>query len=342
MLCVNLISGGVTMMRVFDLNRAPILFFTLLLGPFGFLLYLIVGVVVGRYSGDDHQGESVLGQRGVVTMNTALRYSRIQSSRVMKELLDPNKVLYIVAVAHFVLFLGMLALAPFDSRTVLGINPWIKPMKFALSIALFTASMAWLLSELPSSERSKAVVSWGIAVAMIVEMALIALQAARGVPSHFNNSSPFNGIVFGVMGVMITLNTALVGYVAYQFYRMRPPLPAAHLWGIRLGLTIFILASLEGFAMVGRMSHAVGVADGGSGLPFVNWSTEGGDLRIAHFIGMHALQVLPLVGYLLSQPTVAPRMARPVTWFWVVALGYGVVALLLFLYALAGQPLIWL
>jgi hypothetical protein len=175
---------------------------------------------------------------------------------------------------------------------------------------------------------------------MLVEMVLITLQAARGVPSHFNETSPFNAAVFAVMGVMIVGNTALAAYVALQFYRTRPALPAPFLWGIRLGLTLFILASLEGFAMVSRMSHAVGVADGGPGLPFVNWSTEGGDLRIAHFIGLHALQVIPFVGYLLSRPGLTARLARPVRWLWVVAIGYAAVSLVLFLQALLGHPLL--
>jgi hypothetical protein len=205
---------------------------------------------------------------------------------------------------------------------------------------LFTATIACLLPELPGSERSKQFVIWGIAVAMIVEMALIALQAARGVPSHFNNSSPFDGALFAIMGAMITLNTALVAFITLQWYRMRPALPAAYLWGIRLRLTIFVLASLEGFPMVGRMSHAVGVADGGPGLSLVNWSTEGGDLRIAHFVGMHGLQVLPLVGYLLSRAGVTGRVVNPLTWLWVFAIGYGMVSLLLFLRGLAGQPLL--
>jgi hypothetical protein len=272
-------------------------------------------------------------------MSTMLSHAPVKISDMIKEVSKRNRVLFTVAVGHVALFLAMLVVASFDARTVLGINPWIKPMKFALSIAVFTASMAWLLYKLQSSERSKRVVTWGIAVAMIVEMALIGLQAARGVPSHFNNSSPFNVAVFATMGVMIVLNTALVGYVTMQFYRTRAALPDAYLWGIRLGLTIFVLASLEGFVMVGRLSHAVGLADGGPGLPCVNWSTQGGDLRIAHFIGMHALQVIPFVGYLLSRPSVAARLSRPLAWLWGFALTYGTVAVLLFLQALAGRPL---
>jgi uncharacterized membrane protein (UPF0136 family) len=258
----------------------------------------------------------------------------------LHDLAERNRVLFAVAAAHLILFLGLLAVAPFDPRSVTGINPWIKPMKFALSIAIYTATIAWFLGYLPITLRAEQRVSWGVAIAMLVEMALIALQAARGVPSHFNNSSPFNAAVFAVMGVMIVGNTALAAYVTWQFYRTQPALPAPLLWGIRLGMTLFVLASLEGFAMVGRMSHAVGVADGGPGLPFVNWSTAGGDLRIAHFIGMHALQVIPFVGYLLSRPALTARWARPVTWLWVFAMGYAALSLGLFLQALLGQPLL--
>jgi uncharacterized membrane protein (UPF0136 family) len=258
----------------------------------------------------------------------------------LHDLDDRNRVLFGVAAAHLILFLGMLVVAPFDPRSVTGINPWIKPMKFALSIAIYTATIAWFLGYLPITLRAKQSVSWGIAIAMLVEMALIVIQAARGVPSHFNETSPFNAAVFAAMGVMIVGNTALAAYVTWQFYRTQPALPAPFLWGIRLGLTVFVLASLEGFAMVGRMSHAVGVADGGPGLPFVNWSTEGGDLRIAHFIGLHALQVIPFIGYLMSRPGLTARLAHRVMWLWVFAMGYAAVSLLLFLQALLGHPLL--
>src|SRR5919201_4643975 len=180
-------------------------------------------------------------------MSTVLSQAPMDTSRVIREIFTRNRVLFTVVIAHVALFLAMLVVAPFDTRMVLGINPSVKPMKFALSIAVFTASIAWVLSELPSSTRSKQIVTWGIAVAMIVEMALITLQAARGVTSHFNTSSPFNVVVFAIMGMMIIVNTMLVAYVTMQFYRARPLLPAAYLWGIRLGLTMFILASLEGF-----------------------------------------------------------------------------------------------
>lgn len=51
------------------------------------------------------------------------------------------------------------------------------------------------------------------------------------------------------------------------------------------------------------MSHTIGGPDGGAGIPILNWSKKFGDPRIAHFIGMHALQVLPVLSYYLLRNT---------------------------------------
>ena len=166
------------------------------------------------------------------------------------------------------------------------------------------------------------------------------MQAARGVTSHFNKTTPFDIAVFAVMGAAIAFNILVAAYVALKFWRTDAQIPAPYLWGIRIGLTIFVLASLEGFAMVGHSAHSVGVADGGAGLPVVNWSTEGGDLRVAHFFGMHALQVLPLLGYLLSSRRAAPTTRSAVRWVQAAGVGYALIALLLFVWAMSGRPLV--
>ena len=251
---------------------------------------------------------------------------------------DP--LLFWVSVGHLLLLAIMLAVAPFDSRTVLGINPWIKPIKFALAGAVYTSTIGWLLYHLPTSEKAKLRVRQLVALTLVTETALVTLQAARGVPSHFNISSLVNLGILGIMGLMIVINTIVVTYMAIRFWRTKPDIPAPYLWGIRLGLLIFLLASLEGVVMVSLMSHSVGIADGGPGLPLINWSTKGGDLRIAHFIGLHALQVLPLIGYLFSLPEVVKRLKNSVPWVWATGVLYGGVALLLFLQALAGRPLL--
>jgi hypothetical protein len=75
----------------------------------------------------------------------------------------------------------------------------------------------------------------------------------------------------------------------------------SYIWGIRLGILFFVLFALEGGIMASALRHTVGGDDGGRGLPVVNWSREHGDLRIAHFLGMHTLQLFPLFGYYIAK-----------------------------------------
>ncbi len=93
-----------------------------------------------------------------------------------------------------------------------------------------------------------------------------------------------------------------------------------------------------GFVMSAVGSHAVGVPDGGPGLPFVGWSTIGGDLRVGHFVGLHALQVLPLLAALVAQRGLpeAARVRAVVS----VAAGYLGLVLLLTWQALRAQPVL--
>lgn len=251
---------------------------------------------------------------------------------------DP--LLFWAGAAPLLLVPLMAAAATFDERLVTGVNPWIKPIKFTVAGAVYLLTLAWFMADVPASAKARRRVSKVVAFSMLAELALVTMQAARGTASHFNDRAPFDAAVFGLMGLLIMVNTVAVGYVTWRFWRADAQLPAPYLWGLRLGLLFFILAGLEGFAMVRLMSHSVGVADGGPGLPFLNWSTRGGDLRVAHFVGMHALQVLPLVGHLFSSPRVAGRMKNPTRWVWVVGALYAGLSLMLFLRALSGSPLL--
>ncbi|HZS08632.1 MAG TPA: hypothetical protein VFD58_27610 [Blastocatellia bacterium] len=252
------------------------------------------------------------------------------------ELLRRNRVLAISGLCYLVLFLALAVVALFDSTLVMGINRWIKPMKFALSIAIFQWTLGWLMKHLEARRDKVRIISRGVAITMLAEIIPIAGQAARGRISHFNADSPFDAAVFAFMGVMIALNTLLLIYTLTLFFTTPVKVPKSYLWGIRLGLLLFIVFSLEGGAMVARLGHSVGVPDGGPGVPFINWSTRGGDLRIAHFVGLHALQVLPLTGFLLHRF----RAVRPVGWTFAVAFAYGAMAVLLFVWAMMGRPLL--
>ncbi len=246
---------------------------------------------------------------------------------------ESNPILSVTGWAHVLLLAVLIGIAPFDTRTILGIDPWIKPMKFSASIAIYVWTLAWFLRYLAANARKIRGISWGVAVSMFVEIFLIVLQSARGTTSHYNNATPLDAAIFGVMGLMILLNSLLVAWVLALFLRERPAIPPAYLWGIRLGLVLFLLSAAEGGVMVGHRAHTVGAADGGPGLPFVNWSTQHGDLRIVHFAGMHALQILPLAGLLLSRIS-----RRSVTYTVVFAVGYFGFALFLGVLAWQGRP----
>lgn len=247
-----------------------------------------------------------------------------------------NRMLAVVGIAHFALFLILIPAALLDPTQILGLSRWIKPMKFAISIAIFVLTMAWLLSYLQQSRRAVSVITWIIAVTMTGEMILIALQAMRGVRSHFNQDSAFDAVVFSVMGAMILTNTIAAVYAWLLFLRRPTTITGAHLSGVRLGLAVFVIASMVGGLMVARGSHSVGVHDGGPGLPIVNWSTGGGDLRVAHFAGMHALQILPLLGWTLDRRRI-PGARR---WVQVSAFVFTAATALLVLQALAGRALL--
>jgi uncharacterized membrane protein YhaH (DUF805 family) len=206
-----------------------------------------------------------------------------------------------------------------DDRTSLGVPIWLKPTKFAISIAIYSVTLAWLVSLLKRGRRTGFWLGTIAAVAVLIEMAIIGGQAARGVRSHFNNTTELNATLFSIMGatiVVVWLATLWVGVLLLiQRVSDRPASLA-----IRLGIFIALAGMAVGFIMVAPTSaqlaadtgfqgaHAVGVEDGGPGLPLVGWSTEGGDLRAGHFLGMHALQALPLLALLLS--VASRRIAR--------------------------------
>ncbi len=227
-----------------------------------------------------------------------------------------------------------------DARLILGINPWIKPMKFFTSITIFLWTVAWFMPETTSS-KGRAIVRWVIGPAMIIEMIGIVTQAARGTTSHFNVATPFDATIFGMMGVTILANTiAMVAFLAI-IRRDTPPRRAGYIAGIRLGVVIFLLASAEGALIVSNNAHTVGAPDGGPGLPFLNWSTTHGDLRIAHFFGMHAMQALPLLGFLLDKSLPAEaRRAKAGNLVFATGVIWAALTGGLLLMALQGAPLI--
>ena len=136
------------------------------------------------------------------------------------------------------------------------------------------------------------------------EIAYIAFQASKGQLSHYNLSTPVYSALFSLMALAATLVTLYTAYVGFLFFTNSfPNLPDYYVWAIRLSIVIFVIFSFEGFAMGSRLNHSVGALNDNSNWFIVGWSKTVGDLRVSHFIGMHALQVLPILSFYILRNT---------------------------------------
>ncbi|GAB3503712.1 hypothetical protein GCM10027341_33250 [Spirosoma knui] len=250
---------------------------------------------------------------------------------LLKTLRTGNTVLYWFGVICLIgaAICGILVLL--TTQQVMGINAFIKPTKFFVSIWLFCWTMALYLPLL-NRPRTATIYAWMVGLVLTFEMVVIVGQAALGKLSHFNISSIRDAILFSAMGIAITTFTLWTGYIGVLFFTLKTSaVPASYLWGIRLGILLFVVFAFEGGMMASRLAHTVGAPDGGAGLPVTNWSVRNGDLRVAHFFGMHALQLLPLYGYYLAR---RPRQVL------IAACLYAAVVTGLLVQALSGRPLL--
>lgn len=249
--------------------------------------------------------------------------------RFIETILLRNELLFWFGLLCFILAILFLLLSRYSEMEVMGANAWFKPVKFALSIWIYSWTMAWYMHYLGPGRDIRAI-SWIIVVMLGFEIVYIALQAARGQLSHFNTSTPLYAGLYAMMAAAATIVTLGTAYTCVQFcQRDFPDLPGYYVWSIRLGMLLFVVFSFEGFVMGSRLSHTIGGPDGGRGLPFLNWSQTYGDPRVAHFIGMHALQALPLLSHYLLK-SIALTLAA--------GLLYALLALFVLVQALQGHP----
>ena len=241
-----------------------------------------------------------------------------------------------------------------DPRIITGAPAWLKPFKFAVSTAVYSFTLAWIFSLLPDWPRVRRVVGWTTAIVFVLEVALIDFQAWRGTTSHFNVATPLDATFFMIMGVAILWQTLVSVAVAVALWRHRF-VDRALGWALRVGMILTITGAMVGPMMTrptaaqlagaragGQMivigAHSVGGPDGGPGLPVTGWSNEHGDLRVAHFIGLHAIQALALAALGLR------RWRRPeavrVRAVLAVAASYASLFLLLLSGALRGQSVV--
>jgi len=216
-------------------------------------------------------------------------------------------------------FLVTLAGLAIDPRIITGMPAWLKPAKFAISFAIFCASIAWLFRYLADFPKTKRWLGPALAAILILEAGIIDIQAARGVTSHFNVTTSGNAILYTIMGVSIGQLWLVSVWILVALFR-QPFKDPAWGWALRLGMLVSVLGTTSGGLMTVPTSeqraamarhervtvsgaHTVGAPDGGPGLPGTGWSKQHGDLRIPHFIGMHALQIIPFLFWLSRKRT---------------------------------------
>ncbi len=218
------------------------------------------------------------------------------------ELERRNPLLAKAGAIGFALALVMACLSFFDERQLLGVSVWHKPIKFFISVSIYFWTMGWLMENLNQPKKVSRV-SFLIFLLLTGELIIITFQASRGELSHYNISSYFNSAIFQLMGIMIFLNSVVAAWVLFLFMKVKT-LPRGYLLSIQIGLIIFLMAGFEGFFMAGRLGHTIGAPDGQEGLFFLGWAKAYGDLRVFHFLGLHSLQVLSLIGWYLfrNQP----------------------------------------
>ena len=234
--------------------------------------------------------------------------------------------------------LATLTWGQFDQRTLDGVGVWVKPAKFSVSFLVHFATLA-IIVNLMSPENKKlrivAGVGWLLAVVFVAEMTYLFFQAAQGQHSHFNETTAFHSAMYSLIGVGAVVLIALPVVIAWHVKGDIAFGPATRL-GIWWGAIIsFVLTAIVGGYLGGNGSHFIGdQSNPDLVLPLFGWSTEVGDLRPAHFLSLHALQFLPLVGLW------ADRTEKGITTLWVAGLIHSALTVALFIQALLGQPLI--
>jgi len=268
-----------------------------------------------------------------------------RASAALRRAWEINKPLTILGASMVLLLLLTGAGIIVDSRQVTGAPVWAKPSKFALSIAIYAFTFLWMLSLVRGHRRLVQIVAAVTTVAFAVEVGIIVVEAARGTTSHFNVSTPAAASLWATMAVAIVTLWLMTFVAAVLLLRQSLDNPVLA-WGIRLGLLLALVGMGVGFLMTGPTpnqlaaiqaghptgiigAHTVGLDDGGPGLPLLNWSTKGGDLRVPHFVGLHALQIMPLVAWLVGTQLSRLGRRRAMGMVWLLGLSYlGLIGLL--------------
>jgi hypothetical protein len=232
----------------------------------------------------------------IFSSNSRSLFSGIRklASQLLSLVRRESPILFWITVTSFLFAVVCLGGLVVDDRMLMGVNVWLKPLKFSISTGIYILTLGYLITLYPYSKRKKWYINGIVSWTMIIELAIIVYQGARGVQSHYNMSSAFDGILYGSMGILVGVNVIIMILFIIDTIRLKLKTEKSIQWAILIGWLVVFFGSWVGGQMIGQLAHNVGVADGGAGLPLLNWSTIAGDLRVAHFFGLHGIQIIPL------------------------------------------------
>lgn len=240
----------------------------------------------------------------------------------------------------------------FDERLFQGVSVWHKPWKFQVSTAVYFLTIALFLSYLPklgTASFGRRYIIWVTFAAGIFEVAYITWQGAHGLASHYNVSSKWYANMYTAMGVGAVLLTSTSGVLGWYILKDKvtsftTDLAMRH--AIGWGLMVTCLLGILTGGILGERTRSGGHWVGGTandalGLSILNWSRDGGDLRVAHFFALHAMQFLPLFVWVLfaCRPQTSQVAGR--RWAWGFALAFSGFCIFTLSQALRGIPFLF-
>ncbi|MCU0925762.1 MAG: hypothetical protein MUF44_06895 [Hydrogenophaga sp.] len=261
-------------------------------------------------------------------LSTPAIWPRQRFMEIHHALMARQPLLTVFAWLMLALMVPTALLLAWDDRTWRDVAIWAKPLKFMASTALFAFTTAWFVGLLPEPlrrSRNVRVLAWTVVLTATFEVGYISLKAALGEGSHHNVGDPLHAALFGLMALAAVMLTATQGVLAWLIARHSATRDTVFTQAVVLGLLMtFVLATASGFLLGGQQPPA------GAGLPLVGWHIGGPDARPAHFLGVHAQQLLPLAGWALQRG----RVTHAARWLAGVAAGYGLLWVLLMGWAL--------
>ena len=230
-------------------------------------------------------------------IETAPRYSDSKIIGLVNDVRHGHMWLWRTVVAMLIGSALMFMFHFADARLLNGVSVWDKPAKFFLSLAVQYGTVSWALSQMPRVDGHWRSINWAVALMIIAgwgEMIYMIYRASRAEASHFNSTSLSGIIGYALMGVGSLTLTCTAAFVGCKIWSKR----SAGLWTEVAGFALMVgalLGTIAGGYMSAKTGHWVGgVQSDANALAFFNWSTTGGDLRVAHFVGLHAAQFIPL------------------------------------------------